>query len=209
MPPPQRLDVRTLSLESQRAHELLDTLRDHQEREARFAIMARAGATDPITVGGLHAVAEMFARLGMPLDQHGVTRFKADRGLVGGTAIGATVALAYARALEGDEVLIRVEKHEESALSPNEKATLAYLRTFQKKRRAQHLRPLKEALQLSNPPVSQDAWSLGNEYVGVHTVKEIAKASAMHSVTLSGDVIQTLVNKIKAASNAPPKKGRA
>ena len=125
---------RLLPLESQRAFEILSTLRDHQENEARFAIMGQAGATDPLTNKSLEFVAEMFAQIDMPLDQQGVARFKSDRGLVGGTAIGATVALAYARAIQGDEVLIRVDRGEEAGLSPNEKATLAYLRTFQKKR---------------------------------------------------------------------------
>lgn len=195
-----RLDLRSLPLESQRAFEIIETLRTNNERELRFKVMGLAGATDPVTDKSLRMIAELYAALDMPLDQQGLQRFKGDRGLVGGTAIGLPVAQAFARALDGDEVLIRVNRAEEMALSPNEKSTLTFLRTFQKKRRAADLRPLKEALRLANPPMSQAAWQLGNEFVGVATVKEIAKASAMHAVTLGPDAVPLLAKKVWAAN---------
>jgi hypothetical protein len=203
MRPGQRLDVRTLPLESQRAWEILEALRAHGERDARFKIMAAAGATDPVTDKSLAFIAQLFASLDMALDQRGVQRFKEDRGLLGGSSIGAPIALAYARALDGSEVLIRVSRADEAALSPNEKATLAFLRTFQKKRTGADLRPLKEALGLKNPPMSQAAWNLGNEYVGPSTVKEIAKASAMHKVPLGPELAPLLIQKLKGAQGKP------
>ena len=90
----------------------------------------------------------------------GVARFKADRGLVGGSSLGGSTALAYARALDGGEVLFRVERDEEAALRPADKACLHYLRAFARSRGAEAMGRLKESLDLGNPPLGPDAAAL-------------------------------------------------
>jgi hypothetical protein len=192
------MDLSKLSLESQRAYEILETLRTHQQREARFKIMGVAGATDPLQVKSLHNVATYFASLGMPLDQTGLAQFKADRGLGGGTAVGIDIALAYARAVDGDEVLVRISKGDESAMNASERAVFEFFRTFQRRRTAVDLRPLKVALGLRNPPMSEAAKKLKNEYVGLSTIREVSKASSMHHVPLGPELAPRLLEKLKA-----------
>jgi hypothetical protein len=194
---PRQVGVRELPAEAQRAFELLSALAEtHPEGRAR--VLSEAGAGEPLSQQGLLAVASLYARLDMPLTPSGIARFKADRGLVGGSSLAGSVALAYARALEGGEVLFRVNREEEASLRPADRACLQFLRMFAKTRGAEAVGRLKEALDLGNPPVSDDAAALGNEYIGVHTVREVSKATSMRHLPLTDAGLRSLVQECEA-----------
>jgi hypothetical protein len=195
---PKQVGVRDLPAEAQRAHELLVALGD-ANRGARAKVLGAAGSREPLTQSGLLAVAALYARLEMPLTPAGVARFKADRGLVGGSSLGGSVALAYARALDGGEVLFRVERDEEAALRPADKACLQFLRGWAKARGAEAMGRLKEALDLGNPPVGAAAAALANEYVGINTVREVSKATSTRNLSLTDAGLKTLVEQLEAA----------
>jgi hypothetical protein len=194
---PKQVGVRDLPAEAQRAHELLVALGE-ADRAARSKVLAAAGSREPLTQGGLIAVAGLYARLEMPLTPAGVARFKGDRGLVGGSSLGGPVALAYARALDGGEVLFRVERDEEAALRPADKACLQFLRGWAKARGAEAMGRLKEALDLGNPPVGPDAAALANEYVGGNTIREVSKATSTRNLPLTDAGLKTLVEQLEA-----------
>jgi hypothetical protein len=179
------VNVRDLGEEEQRAHELLEALQD-LDPGARTAVLARAGAGDPVTAQGLKRVAAMYAKLGMSLDARGLARFKADRALPQGAAISnALVARAYARAIEGKEIIVRLERGEEQQLRPSERALVDFLRDMQRKRDADDLRPVKEVLGLKNPSLPPPVAALKNEYVGLHGVREIAKLTTLRNIALT------------------------
>lgn len=181
----ERVNVRDLGEEEQRAYELLEALRGIHPG-GRSAVLAQAGTGEPVGAGGLRRVAALYQSLGMPLHARGIARFKADRGLpTGGGLSTAIVCRAYVRALDGNEILIRVERLEEMNLRPSEKAVLRFLREMQQKRGADTLRPVKELLGLKNPPLPGAAEGLENEYVGVSGVREIAHATTMRELPLT------------------------
>ena len=197
------VDVRQLDAESQRAHELLKALSDLGDQAGRKKVIARAGATEPLTPRSLSLIASHFARLGIPLTPPGIARFKADRGLVGGNALAGPVARAYARAVDGGEVLFRIERTEELELRPGDKAALDFLRTLAKGAGAEAVGRLKEALGLGNPPTSTpEAQALMNEYVGVNTVREVARVTTLHRVPLTSEAVKGLVEKLEAEKAA-------
>ncbi len=182
---PARVSLKDLPLEEQHAWEIIESLKSMSETELRDKIVEAAGATEPVGAGGLKAIAELYESLDMTLSAPGVQRFKQDRGLVGGTSLSGAVAKAYARALDGDEVIVRVNRREESALRPSERACLQFLREFGKRFGAHELTPVKRGLGLGNPPLPEAAQELANEYVGVTTVQEIAKATTMREIPLT------------------------
>jgi hypothetical protein len=197
------VDVRHLDAESQRAHELLSALSALGDQNGRRKILARAGATEPLTPRSLSAVAVCMARLDMPLNTKGITRFKADRGLVGGSALAGSVARAYVRAIDGGEVLFRIDRKEELDLRPGDKAVLNFLRALAKGAGAEAVGRLKEALGLGNPPTpSPDAAALMNEYIGVNTVREVARVTTLHKVPLESGAVKALVEKLEAEKAA-------
>ncbi|MBM4281889.1 MAG: hypothetical protein FJ137_14415 [Deltaproteobacteria bacterium] len=200
-PRQQQVGVRDLPAEAQRAHELLVALAE-VDRGARAKVLGAAGAREPLSPGGLGAVAGLYARLEMPLNPAGIARFKAERGLVGGSSLAGPVALAYARALEGGEVLFRLERDEELGLRPADRACLQFLRSWAKARGAEAMGRLKEALDLGNPPVGPDAAALANEYVGVNTVREVSKATSTRNLPLTDAGLQTLVEQREAEKSA-------
>ncbi len=197
------VDVKNLDAESQRAHELLKALSDLGDAVGRRKILARAGASEPLTPRSLAAVANCLARLDMPLNPKGIARFKADRGLVGGSAIAGGVAEAYVRAVDGGEVLFRVDRKEELDLRPGDKAALVFLRNLAKHAGAEAVGRLKEALNLGNPPTpTPEAAALMNEYVGVNTVREVARVTTLHKVPLESAAVKALVEKLEAEKEA-------
>jgi hypothetical protein len=198
---PRQMGVRDLPAEAQRAHELLVALGE-VDRAGRAKVLGAAGAREPLSSGGLAAVAALYARLEMALTPAGIARFKADRGLVGGSSLGGAVALAYARALDGGEVLFRVDREEELALRPADRACLQFLRGWAKSRGAEAMGRLKEALDLGNPPVGTAAAALANEYVGVNTVREVSKATSTRNLPLTDAGLKALVEQLEAQKAA-------
>jgi hypothetical protein len=210
-PRQQQVGVRDLPAEAQRAHELLVALAA-EDRALRAKVLARAGAREPLTQNGLVAVASLYAQLDMPLSPAGVARFKADRGLVGGSSLAGVTAAAYARALEGGEVLFRVDRAEEAALRPADKACLQFLRGWARATGAVAMGRLKEALDLGNPPLGDAAAALANEYVGVNTVREVSRATSTRNLPLTDAGLRTLVEQLeseKASSKAAEEKAAA
>jgi hypothetical protein len=181
VPPPKKsVSLRDLDADAQRAFELLDNLKKDNRRAPRDRILYAAGARDPVTDNALRAVANLYATLEIPLTTAGIARFKADRSLTGGVALSGASALAYARALDGKEVLFRLDKHEEVGLRPIEAAALKFLRIYAKDQGIDAIRRLKSALDLGNPPLGPRAKALQNEYVGINTVLQLAELSAKH-----------------------------
>ena len=179
------VNLRDLPQESQAVHELLKQLK-LVDVKGRTKIIERAQTKEPITQAGLAAIADLYARLDMPLTQSGINKFKAERGLGTGPNLAGNVAKAFARAIDGGEVLFRVTLDEEQHLRPADKACLAFLRQWSRTPRcAEHLGRIKELLDLGNPPVSDDAVALANEYVGAQTVREVSKASSMNRCDLT------------------------
>lgn len=191
------VDVRDLPMESQAAHEILKTLREVDPR-GRARILEVAAQKEPVTQKGLAVVADLFHRLEMPLTAAGIQRFKACRGLGGGTALNPATAKAYARSVNGGEVLFRVDRAEEASLRPSDKACLDFLRQWSRSHGAELLGRLKEALDLGNPPVGTDAAALANEYVGVNTVREVSKASSMRNCPLTPEGMSALITLLEA-----------
>jgi hypothetical protein len=197
------VDVRQLDAESQRAHELLKGLADAGDVAGRQKLLHKAGVKEPLTPATLVAVARCLAQLDLPLTPVGIARFKADRGLVGGNALAGPVARAYARAIDGGEVLFRVDRKEEAELRPGDKAALEFLRQLARGAGAEAVGRLKEALGLGNPPSSTpEAQALMNEYVGVHTVREVARVTALHRVALTSLAVKEFVVKLEAEKAA-------
>lgn len=195
---PRTVDVRDLPGESQAAHEILKTLKEGDPK-GRARLLQAAQVKEPVTQRGLAAVAELFFRLEMPLTSTGIQRFKAERGLGGGTSVGGPVAKAYARAVEGGEVLFRVDRTEEQNLRPADKALLAFLRAWSRTPGvAEHVGRLKEALGLGNPDVGADAVALANEYIGASTVREVSKASSTKNCDLTPDGMMRLIGILEA-----------
>ena len=190
-----RVQLKDLPVEQQNAHAILQALQEMNEPALRDRIVSTAGATEPVGANGLRLIADLYDSLGMPLSVVGVQRFKQDRALVGGS-ISGTVAKAYARALDGNEVLVRVDRREEQQLRPSEKACLQFLREFAKRCGADELKPVKDALGLGNPPIKGAAKQLENEYVGVTTVVEIARATTMRSIPLNRDGMRRLADEL-------------
>jgi hypothetical protein len=204
------VDVRQLDAESQRAHELLKALSDLGDVVGRRKIIAKAGATEPLTPRALSMIAQHLARLDMPLTPAGIARFKADRGLVGGNALAGPVARAYARAVDGGEVLFRIDRKEELELRPADKAALDFLRQLARSAGAEAVGRLKEALGLGNPPTSSpEAQALMNEYVGIHTVREVARVTTLHRVALTSEAVKGLVEKLEAEKAEKAEKAEA
>ncbi|MCC7112225.1 MAG: hypothetical protein IT382_23225 [Deltaproteobacteria bacterium] len=195
---PERVNIRDLPEDAQRAHELLTAL--SQYSAAGFdAVTMAAGVKQPVGAIGLKRVAALFESLGMPLHSRGIARFKADRGLPSGGGVStAVVAKAYVRALDGNEILIRLEKGDEMALKPSERAVLEFLRRMQQKRGADTLRPVKELLGLNNPPQPAAAEGLENEYVGVGTLRELARLTLQRDIALTPDGWRQLIELLKA-----------
>ena len=194
---PKQVGVRDLPAEAQRAHELLVAMAE-VDRGARAKVLGAAGSREPLTQGGLVAVASLYARLEMPLTPAGIARFKADRGLVGGSSLAGPVALAYARALDGGEVLFRVERDEEAALRPADRACLQFLRGWARARGAEAMGRLKEALDLGNPPLGDAAAALANEYVGANTIREVSKATSTRNLPMTDAGLKALVEQLEA-----------
>lgn len=197
------VQLKDLPLEDQNAWALLEALRELNEPALRARVCEAAGAVEPVGAAGLRAVANLYARLGFPLSVAGIARFKQDRSLAGGTSLAGAAARAYARALDGNEIIVRVEKLEELELRPGEKACLQFLRELARRRTADDLRPVKKALGLGNPPVPPEAEQLENEWVGVQTVKALAQATAIHSVPLSPDGLRQLAGKLSSGMPEP------
>lgn len=204
------VDVRQLDAESQRAHELLKALSDLGDVEGRKKIITKAGASEPLTPRALSMIAQHLARLDLPLTPPGIARFKADRGLVGGNALAGPVARAYARAVDGGEVLFRVDRKEELELRPADKAALEFLRQLARSAGAEAVGRLKEALGLGNPSTpSPEAQALMNEYVGVNTVREVARVTSLHRTPLKSEAVKGLVEKLEADKAAVAEKAAA
>lgn len=197
----RQVQIRDLDGESQRAHELLKALGDAGDTAGRAKILSRAGGREPLTPRTLAAVADLYARLDMPLSPAGILRFKADRGLVGG-GMNTTVAKAFSRALDGGEVLFRIDRKEELALRPADKGALDFLRRFARVFGAEAVGRLKEALNLSNPPVSADAAQLANEYVGLATLREVTRVTTTKGIALHPDALKAMVEGIEAEKQA-------
>ena len=193
-----RVALKDLPLEQQHAWEIIESLREMNELALRAKIVEAAGAKEPVGAAGLRAIAELYESLGMTLSATGVQRFKQDRGLVGGTSLSGAVAKGYARALDGDEVIVRVTRKEEAEqLRPSERAVLGFLRELGKRTGAHALTPVKKALGLGNPPLPDAALELGNEFVGVTTVQEIARATTMREIPLTREGMRALVEALR------------
>lgn len=201
---PQRtVDVRQLDAESQRAHELLKALTDIGDVAGRRLVLSRAGTTEPLTPKALAAVATLMARLDMPLTPAGIARFKAERAVVGGSALAGAVARAYVRAVEGGEVLFRLDRKEELELRPGDRAALDFLRHLARSAGAEAVGRLKEALNLGNPPApTPEAAALMNEYVGAATVRELAHATTVANVPLTSDAVKAFVAQLEDKKQA-------
>jgi hypothetical protein len=216
-PPAKTVESKDLSVDSQRALELLKALSDHGDLAGRKKILTAAGGREPPTPRTLAAVTALFARLDMPLSPRGIGQFKAERGLGTGTQITGAVAKAYVRALDGGEVLFRIERTEELELRPADRACLTFLRTWSKTAGAEPMGRLKEVLGLGNPPVSPGAQPLMNEYVGAATVREVSRVTTTRGVSLTSDGLRRMVEALEAekagtpapvAAQAPPPAAR-
>ena len=193
----ERVNIRDLPEEVQRAYELLDALGSYHQ-EGRAAVLAAAGGREPVGVMGLKRVAALYESLGMPLHSRGIARFKADRSLPTGGGLSSVVAArAYARALDGNEIIIRLERGDELNLRPSERAVVLFLRGMQQKRGADTLRPVKELLGLKNPPLPAAAEGLENEYVGAATIREIARVTTVKDLPLTPEGWRELVRVLK------------
>ena len=197
-PAGKTVESKDLGADIQRALELLKALADIGDLEGRKKILLAAGGKEPLTPRTLTAVAAMYARLDMPLTPKGIVRFKAERALIGGNAIAGPVARAYVRALDGGEVLFRIDRTEELELRPADRACLNFLRTWSRVAGAEPMGRLKEALGLGNPPVPKDAQPLMNEYVGLSTVREVSRVTTTRNVTLSSEGLKKMVEAIEA-----------
>ncbi len=197
-PPPKTVDAKNLDAGAQRVLELMRALAELGEIEGRKKILTLAGAREPLTPRTLTAIAALYARLDMGFDPRGIARFKAERGLVSGNAIGGQVAKAYVRALDGGEVLFRIDRAEEQELRPADRACLNFLRTWSRTAGAEPMGRLKEALGLGNPPVPKDAQPLMNEYVGVATVREVSRVTTTKNVPLTSEGLRTMVEGLEA-----------
>jgi hypothetical protein len=197
---PQRsVDVRQLDAESQRAHELLKALSDIGDVAGRSLLLSRAGAKEPLTPRALTAVASMMARLDMPLTPAGIARFKAERAVGGGSALAGAVARAYVRAVEGGEVLFRMDRKEELELRPGDRAALEFLRHLGRTAGAEAVGRLKEALDLGNPPpATPESAALMNEYIGAATVREVARITTVENVPLTSEAVKAFVERLEA-----------
>lgn len=196
------VQLKDLPLEEQHAFELLDGLRELNEPQLRARVVEAAGASEPVGVNGLRAIATMYATIGFPLTVAGVARFKQDRALAGGTSLRGPAARAYARALDGNEIIVRVDRTDEVQLRPSEKACLQFLRDMAKRATADELRPVKRALGLGNPPLPEGAHVLENEWVGVQGVKALAHATTMRELPLSKEGLKRLVALVEAEQKA-------
>lgn len=203
-PPANTISSKDLSVDSQRALELLKALSDHGDLAGRKKILTAAGGREPPTPRTLAAVTALFQNLDMPLSPRGITQFKAERGLGTGTQITGAVAKAYVRALDGGEVLFRIERTEELELRPADRACLTFLRTWSKVAGAEPMGRLKEALGLGNPPVSPGAQPLMNEYVGVATVREVSRITTTRGVPLTSEGLKRMVEAIEAEKAGKP-----
>ncbi|HEY1099528.1 MAG TPA: hypothetical protein VGF99_11400 [Myxococcota bacterium] len=197
-PAPKTVDAKSLDADVQRALELMRALADLGDIAGRKKILEAAGAREPLTPRSLGAIAALYARLDMPLDPRGIARFKAERALVSGNTIAGPLAKAYVRALDGGEVLFRIDRTEEQELRPGERACLNFLRVWARGIGAEPMGRLKDVLGLGNPPVSKEAQPLMNEYVGVTTVKEIARVTAQKGVPLTNDGLKKMVEAMEA-----------
>ena len=189
------VSLKDLPEQQQRAYEIVAALKDVNELEVLRQLLERAdaghGVKDPLNARSLHNIAALYDGLGMALTAAGVTRFKQERGLIGGIITGP-IAKAYVRALAGEEILVSVSKAEDATLSPSERACLGFLRELAKKNGAAVLAPVKQQLALGNPPLDDAAAALHNQYVGLQTVKEIAKATTLRRVSLSKEGLLSL-----------------
>lgn len=210
------VSLKDLPEEEQRVFEIYDALKKSNEPVVLAKLLqciespktGMKAASDPPSAGDLKAIAAHYERIGISLSSSGVARFKAERSLVGGTITGA-IAKAFVRALEGSEILVLVTKAEESALRPSEKACLTFLRELSKKSGADVLRPVKQQLGLNNPPMSDEAEELENEYVGATTVKEIATATTLRRVSLTKEGMRDLALALEGEAQEAAKKPAA
>lgn len=201
----ERVNIRDLPEDVQRAHELLSALSTF-DGAGFAALIAAAGVKEPVGALGLKRIAALYESLGMPLTSRGIARFKADRGMpTGGGLSSAVAARAFVRALDGNEILIRLEKGEEMNLKPSERAVLHFLRGMQQKRGADTLRPVKELLGLKNPSLPAAADGLENEYVGMGTVREIARLTLHEDLPLTPDGWRQLIELLKQRRASRPK----
>jgi hypothetical protein len=179
-----------------------------QDKNACQRLLNAAGGGWPPTAGSLAALCSRYAELDMPLTKDGVVRFKAARGLSGGLSMAGTTAAAYARALEGREVLFHIDRAEESRLRPSERGALEFLRGYAAQRGHPAIRTLKRALQLGNPPLSDEAETLDNEYIGLATIEAVAHETAARGLPLSHAGMVELLARLPPAAPAPPKRRR-
>jgi septal ring-binding cell division protein DamX len=114
------------------------------------------------------------------------------------------VAKAYVRALDGGEVLFRIERTEELELRPADRACLTFLRAWSKTAGAEPMGRLKEVLGLGNPPVSPGAQPLMNEYVGAATVREVSRVTTTRGVSLTSDGLRRMVEAMEAEKAGKP-----
>lgn len=194
---PERVNIRDLPEDAQRAHELLTALSSF-DVGGYAAVIAAAGVKEPVGAIGLKRVAALYESLGMPLHSRGIARFKADRAMpTGGGLSSAVAARAYVRALDGNEIIIRLERGDELNLRPSERAVLQFLRVMQQRRGADTLRPVKALLGLKNPPLPAAAEGLENEYVGIGTVRELARLTMQKDIPLTPEGWRALIELLK------------
>jgi hypothetical protein len=200
---PGTVSLKDLPAEQQHAHEILKSLADMNESQLRARIVIAAGAREPVGANGLKLVVELYASLLMPLSVLGVQRFKQERSLSGGT-LGGVIAKAYARSLDGNEILVRVDRKEEQALTPPERDCLRFLRDLSRKTGADEVRAVKKGLRLGNPKMPAPASLLENEYVGVNTVVEIERATTLRSIPLTREGLAKLATELVRENGGKP-----
>lgn len=202
-PAEERVNIRDLPEDVQRAHELLTAL-SLFDGNGFAAVIAAAGVKEPVGALGLKRIAALYESLGMPLTSRGIARFKADRSLPSGGGLSSAVAArAFVRALDGNEIIIRLDKGDEVTLRPSERAVLQFLRRMQEQRGGDTLRPVKELLGLNNPPLPAAAEGLENEYVGLAGLRAIERVTTMRSIPLSPEGWRALIRQL---SDEKPKK---
>ncbi len=198
----ERVNIRDLPEDVQRAHELLTALSSF-DGNGFAALIAAAGVKEPVGALGLKRIAALYESLGMPLTSRGIARFKADRSLPTGGGLSSAVATrAYVRALDGNEILIRLDKGDEVALRPSERAVLQFLRRMQAERGADTLRPVKELLGLNNPPQPAAAEGLENEYVGLAGLRAIERVTTMRNLPLTPEGWRELTRQLASEKKA-------
>jgi hypothetical protein len=176
--------MRSLPPEVQRAHELVTAL--HQDHAGLCdELLGHVGAAHPPSLGALEDLVARLKELDMALDQRGIARFKALRGLSGGLSLAGVTARAYAVAMRGREVLFDIDRAREANLRPSERGALAFLRHYAVSHGWPAIHKLKEALDMGNPPQSAAAEKLHNEYIGLNTVEVLAQTSAARGLPLS------------------------